>query len=388
METQRCVAGRLARVASRAGALCAGVAVAALGLAGIAPARADILIGQTAGITGPVAAGVAETIAGAKLHFDAVNAKGGIKGEQITLVTLDDKFDPKLAAENAKKLVADAKVMALFLTRGTPPTQAVMPLLEEHKIALVGPSTGAMLLHTPVNRYVFNVRTTYQLEAEKAVDYLITIGMNRVIVVHADDSFGADVLQGANRGFEKGKIVPLAVIKADRQKPDYSTITPVVLKHSPQAVLWIGSGNAVADGVKLLRAGGYEGTFITQSNNASGGFIKSLGDASRGVIVSQVFPNERAFGHPLVKEARDLAVAKGLPEITPAMLEGFAAAKVLVEGLRRASPAPTRRKLLAALEDMKKFDIGGMDISYSAEDHTGLDFVDLSIIGKDGKFRR
>jgi branched-chain amino acid transport system substrate-binding protein len=350
--------------------------------------QADILIGQTAGVSGPVAAGVGETIAGAMLHFDAVNAKGGIKGEKIKLITLDDKFEPKLASENAARLITEHKVVALFLTRGTPPTEAIMPLLAEHKVALVGPSTGAMLLHSPVNPYVFNVRTSYQLEAEKAVDYLATLSMNRVVVVHADDSFGADVLVGANRGFAKAKFTPLEVIKANRQKPDYSKITPVVLKHNPHAVLWVGSSGAVSEGVKLLRAAGYEGTFLTQSNNASGGFIKSLGESSRGVVVSQVFPNERAFGVPMVKEARELAAAKNMGEISPAMLEGFAAAKVLVEGLRRAGSNPTRKKVLAALEDIKKFDIGGMDITYGPDDHTGLDFVDLSIIGKGGKFRR
>jgi branched-chain amino acid transport system substrate-binding protein len=350
--------------------------------------QAEILIGQTAGVSGPVAAGVGETIAGAMLHFDAVNAKGGIKGEKIKLITLDDKFEPKLASENAARLITEHKVVALFLTRGTPPTEAIMPLLAEHKVALVGPSTGAMLLHSPVNPYVFNVRTSYQLEAEKAVDYLATLSMNRVVVVHADDSFGADVLVGANRGFAKAKFTPLEVIKANRQKPDYSKITPVVLKHNPHAVLWVGSSGAVSEGVKLLRAAGYEGTFLTQSNNASGGFIKSLGESSRGVVVSQVFPNERAFGVPMVKEARELAAAKNMGEISPAMLEGFAAAKVLVEGLRRAGSNPTRKKVLAALEDIKKFDIGGMDITYGPDDHTGLDFVDLSIIGKGGKFRR
>jgi branched-chain amino acid transport system substrate-binding protein len=366
----------------------AGIALAAA-LAGLsAHGQAEILIGQTAGVSGPVAAGVGETIAGAMLHIDAVNAKGGIKGEKIRLITLDDKFDPKLAGENGKKLITENNVLALFLTRGTPHTEAIIPHLAEHKVALVGPSTGAMLLHAPVNPYIFNVRTSYQLEAEKAIDYLATLGMNRVVVVHADDSFGADVLVGANRGFTKAKIAPVEVLKANRQKPDYTQITPVILKHNPHAVLWVGSGSAVAEGVKLLRAGGYEGTFVTQSNNASGGFIKSLGEASRGVIVSQVFPNERAFGVPLVKEARDLAAAKNIKEISPAMLEGFAAAKVLVEGLRRASPNPTRKKLLSALEDIRKFDIGGMDITYGPDDHTGLDFVDLAIIGKDGKFRR
>jgi hypothetical protein len=61
---------------------------------------------------------------------------------------------------------------------------------------------------------------------------------------------------------------------------------------------------------------------------------------------------------------------------------------VLVEGLRRAGPNPTGDKVRAALEGIRDFDVGGLSLSYSPSDHTGLDFVDLSIIGRDGKFRR
>ena len=60
----------------------------------------------------------------------------------------------------------------------------------------------------------------------------------------------------------------------------------------------------------------------------------------------------------------------------------------MVEALRRASPNPTRAKVLVALESLRKFDLGGLQISYSADSHTGLDFADLSIIGADGKFKR
>ena len=137
-----------------------------------------------------------------------------------------------------------------------------------------------------------------------------------------------------------------------------------------------------------MRTAGSAAQIVTLSNNASSGFIKSLGANARGVIVTQVFPNERAVTYPMVKEAQELAKTKGLTEISPAMLEGFAAAKVLVEGLKRAGPKPSREKIQAALEGLRKFDLGGLEVSYSPEDHTGLDFADLSIIGTDGKFRR
>ena len=70
------------------------------------------------------------------------------------------------------------------------------------------------------------------------------------------------------------------------------------------------------------------------------------------------------------------------------MMEGFAGAKVLVEGLRRAGPNPTGVSLTAALNGLKNFDLGGMELSYGPADHTGLDFVDLSIVGADGRFAR
>ena len=106
------------------------------------------------------------------------------------------------------------------------------------------------------------------------------------------------------------------------------------------------------------------------------------------MIVAQVFPNERSIAYPMVKEELELARAKGLPEVSPAMLEGFAAAKVLVESLRCASPKPSREKIQSALEGLRKLDIGGLEVSYSPQNHTGLDFADLSIIGNDGKFKR
>ncbi|MDP2031986.1 MAG: ABC transporter substrate-binding protein [Polaromonas sp.] len=351
-------------------------------------AQAQLLIGQTAGFTGPVGAGVKETTDGAKLYIDAVNAKGGVNGQKIELISLDDKFDPKLAGENALKLIEEKEVLAMFLTRGTPHTEAMLPHLEKFGVPLIGPSTGAMVLHQPVKKQVFNVRATYQREAEKAVTHLNSMGITRIGIVYADDSFGADGVAGAQKGLVAAKLQPAVLEKFNRSKPDFAPIAPKVVASNAQAIIMVASGQAVVDGTKAFRAAGSAAQIVTLSNNASSGFIKSLGDNARGVIVTQVFPYERSIAYGLVKEAQELSKAKGTGDISPAMLEGFAAAKVLVEGLRRAGPKPTREKIQAALEGLRKFDIGGLEVNYSPEDHTGLDFADLSIIGTDGKFRR
>jgi ABC-type branched-subunit amino acid transport system substrate-binding protein len=361
--------------------------ISALLVALAAPAVAQIKIGQTAGFTGPAASGVREITDGAKLYIDAVNARGGVGGQTVDLTSLDDKFDPKLAAENARKLI-DQGVVAMFLTRGTPHSQAVLPVLAEHKLVLVGPSTGAMALHRPVHPWVFNVRATYQREAERAVQHLFLIGMQRIAVIQVDDSFGADAATGALRGFASQKVAPSVHLKYDRTKPDLTPLIPKVVQADPQAVLFIGTGFTVAEGVSQLRAAGSRAQIVTLSNNASSGFVKSLGDHARGTIVSQVFPYERSLGAPIVKEAHDLLQARGGGELTPAMLEGFSAAKVLVEGLRRAGKDLNRAGLQRALEGMRRVDIGGLEVSYGPDDHTGLDYAELSIVGADGRFKR
>ena len=358
-----------------------------LAVGGVA-AQAQILIGQTTAVTGPVAASVGETLVGVRLYLDHVNARGGVHGEQIRMITLDDKFEPKLAGENARQLIEEHKVAALFMSRATPHTQAILPHLAKHQIALIAPSTGAMVLHQPVNPLVFNVRSSYQAETEKAVEHLHTLTLQRIAVVHVDDSFGEDCLAGAMKGFDRLKFQPVTVIKADRAKPDYAAIVPELVAAKAQAVIWIGSSVAVSGGVKALRAAGSAAQVVTVSNNASGGFIKQLGDAAHGVIVTQVFPNVRAMGYGINREADALVKAKGDVALSPQMMEGFAGAKVLVEALRRAGPKPTRERIVAALGNMSHYDLGGLELGFGPGDRTGLNFVELSIIGSDGRFRR
>lgn len=349
-----------------------------------ASAHAQIVVGQSVGITGTVAAGVKETTVAAQLLFDSVNASGGIHGQKINLIAVDDKFDPKKTVSNFKELIVDKKAVVLFMPRGTPHTLGVIPLLDEYKIALIGPSTGAMALHSPVSKYLFNVRASYQVETEKAVDYAFQTGASKIGIIHVDDTFGNDALAGAMNGFNKAKKKPLFNLSFNREDPDYAGITAQIKAEQPQRVILIASS---AHAVKIIQGAAGQAKFSTISNNASGGFINNLGSSGPGVVVTQVFPNERNTTIKMVSELTDLAAVKGIQEITPSMMEGFAAAKVLVAALRRSDPSLTREAIHTALESLNT-DIGGMQVIYTPTDHTGLDYADISVIGADGRFRR
>lgn len=370
----------------------AALAAALLLLAPLANAQAPgisadkILIGQTAGFTGSVAGGVKETTDGAKLYINWINNNGGIHGRKIEIVSMDDKFDPKLAAQNAKALIEEKHVFALFLNRGTPHSEAILPVLKQYGVPLVGPSTGADLLHHPVNPYVFNVRAKYQLEAEKGIVQLSTMGMSRISVIHVNDSFGKDALAGAMKGFAAANIKPIGVHSYDRATGKVDEAVKAVLKSDPQATILIGSSANVADMVARVRGAKSGMQLITLSNNSSSAFVKALGDNGRGVIVTQVFPNPSMATTGIALQMRKLSKESTPIALSHQAMEGFAAAKVLVEGLKRAGRNPTRASLMAALDGLRDFDLGGLSVSYSASDHTGTEYVELSMITKNGAF--
>lgn len=347
----------------------------------------EILIGQTAGYTGIVGGSVAETAAGARLYIEYVNANGGVKGRKIRLESMDDAYDSKKAIENAKTLIKDKKVFAMFLTRGTPITEAILPLIKETGTPLIAPSTGAITFHTPVNPLVFNVRSTYQLEGEKAIAQLVSQGIKKIAVIHVDDSFGKDGLAGYLGGFKAVGLQPTGVFTYDRVKADVTEAVTKALALNPEAIVTVGAPKPTAAIVKAMHTKGLYAPVVALSNNSSQSFVKDLGDLGPGVIVMQVFPDPRKISSVLGREMQQLAADKKDFQISHTALEGFAAAKVLVEGLKRAGKTPTRESFIEGLESMKNFDLGGgLTVNYGANDHTGLSFVEASIINKRGTF--
>ncbi|HUP29969.1 MAG TPA: ABC transporter substrate-binding protein [Usitatibacter sp.] len=345
-----------------------------------------VLIGQTAGFTGTQAGAVNENTAGARMYIDWVNKNGGVHGRKIELVSLDDVFDPKKAGANTKILIDEKKVFAMFLTRGTPHNEVIIPLIKAAGVPLVAPSTGAQLLHEPVNPLIFNVRAKYQLEAEKGIVQLTAMGIQRIGVIHVDDSFGKDALAGAVRGFSEANVKPMGIWSYDRTTPKFEAAVEGLLATNPQAAVLLGSGNHVAEIVKQIRAKKSSAQLMTLSNNASSSFVKSLGANAHGVIVTQVFPNPKMATTPIAVQMQKLAKETPNSIVSHQAMEGFAAAKVLVEGLKRAGRKLTRESFIAGLNDLKGYDLGGMKLDYSPSDHTGTEFVELSIVGRRGDF--
>ena len=346
----------------------------------------EVTIGQFAALTGPAAQLGLRMQAGIKAQFDAVNKAGGVNGRQIKLVSRDDGYEPEKALQAVKALLNNDQVFALIGSVGTPTTLAALPVINDAKVPLIGPFTGAQGLREPFSRQLFHVRASYFDETERIVQHLTTLGVKKIAVFYQNDAYGKAGLEGVTRALTKRQMKAVAAATVERNTVDVSKSLDEILKTAPEAVVQISAYKSSAAFIKQARSKGFGGQFFNVSFVGSSALAEELGEAGTGVVISQVVPFPFQGSSAIVREYQQRMTESGQKEFDFSSLEGFLAAKVLTEGLKRAGKSLTRESLITALESLKDYNMGGFTINYSAKSHEGSNFTDLTIIGRGGKF--
>ncbi len=350
--------------------------------------NARIVFGQSAAFSGPAAQLGIQMNRGARIYFDALNAQGGVNGNPIELRTLDDGYEPERCKANTEKFIKE-NVFALFGYVGTPTCVAALPLAEETKTPFFGPFTGAQALREPFNRSVFHLRASYYDETALIVRQLTSLGLKKIAVFYQDDTYGKAGLEGVRRGLKTHALEPVALGTVARNTVDIAAAVAAITPAMPDAIVQIGAYKACAAFIRAARKAGFGGTFFNVSFVGTQALADELGKEAHGIVVSQVMPFPFSTTTPISREYLD-AVRKAAGDAQPnySGMEGYLAAKVITEGLKRAGRNPTRDALVSGLESIQKADFGGFSVNFSPLDHVASHFVDLSMLTGDGKVRR
>ena len=344
-----------------------------------------ILIGQSAALSGPAEQLGKEMKAGAEAYFTVVNKAGGVNGRMIKLMSVDDGYEPDKAAANTKKLIAEDKVLALFGYVGTPTSNAALPIFSAAKVPFVGAFTGAQSLREPFNRYIFNVRASYFDETEQIVAHLVQQGITKIAVFYQNDAYGKAGLAGVERAMKKRMLTIAETGTVERNTTDVAAAVSKLAKSDTNAIIMISAYKSCAAFIRAMKlAGGFQ-QFWNVSFVGSKALSSELGDEGIGVQISQVVPFPWSDVNPIVRDYQKHI--GGASNYSFTSLEGYIAARILVEGLKRAGKTPTRESLVDALAGMSKTDLGGFTVSYSPTNHNGSTYVDLTIISRAGTFR-
>jgi len=371
------------------GCLCVSLAAAASG----APGAEEIVIGQVAPLSGVLADTGKDMVLGAKVYFDAVNAQGGVHGRKIRHVVKDDGYKVEETVRLTQEVIEKDGAVALIGFAGTGNVGELLKqkILEKAGIALVAPYTGGEILRTPFNPYIFHIRAGYADEAEGIVDQLVLLNMKRIGVMYQDDPFGRAGLAGVEAALKKRGLELAGTGAYEKNTDNVTDAVQSLAKANPQAVVMISVNKSTAAFSKQIRVVSTVAQLVNISVVNPKEIVRLIGaDHARGIGIAQVMPYPYSATIAVVKEYQQ-AMKKFAPagaEMSYTSFEEFVGAKVLVEGLRRAGPAPTRDKIIRALETLSSYDVGGFTLHFSPTNRIGSRFVEVTVIGKDGRLLR
>ena len=344
----------------------------------------EVRIGMVNAQSGP-ASGLGKGMrAGAEAVIKAVNAKGGVHGRKITLLVGDDGYEPEKAVDETLKMIEQQKVFSLFGYVGTPTGNAVLPIVKELDVPLVGLFTGAMSLRQPVTRQVFNVRASYDDEAEALVAHFLAKGAKTVGVFYQDDGFGQAVLSGTDKALKRRSMAIAARGTFARNTLAVKTGLAAMLEAKPDAVVMVGPYAPLAAFIKEARAAGLKSQLATVSFVGTDNLVAQVGKEGDGVLISQVVPFPQDDDLAITRACRAALKDAGGEALGFVNFEGCVSARVLVAALDRAGKDLTRKSLVDALQGMQNTDLDGFAVQFSADNHQASNKVFMTQI-RDGK---
>jgi ABC-type branched-subunit amino acid transport system substrate-binding protein len=301
----------------------------------------------------------------------------------------DDGYKVDETVRLTREMLARPEVLALFGFAGTANIGKLLGegVLEQGGAALVAPYTGGENLRTPFNPWIFHLRAGYADETEHMVQQATTLGLRRIAVMYQDDGFGQAGLEGVRQALARRQLALSTAAGYERNTDKVQDAAKRIKESDAQAVIMISVNKPTAAFVKHYRelGGGAQLYNISVVDPAEIVKIAGLRNA-HGLGISQVVPYPYTPRLPAVREYQELLKRYAPGEaVNYTSFEEFLGAKVLVEGLRRAGPNPTRGQVVAALESISSLDLGGITVGYSPRNRIGSRYVEVTVIGSSGR---
>lgn len=348
---------------------------------------AEILVGQSIALTGGLAQFGQAVVRGSKLHIDQVNATGGIGGQRIRLISIDDAGKADKTAENVKQLIETNKVVAIFGGIEGGPCTRSLRISSELKTPFIACLAGSPEMREPFNGYAFTVRAPHFAEFEKILEIAVSHGYTRFAFLHSDSDTGKKHLVNVNKLLALRGLSPaLPLTMSPGVKPQ--SIAEQLLSSDKQAVFNHGSFDFYSDVILQVRAKSANRPAFFAVNSGIAQMSEKLGASGRGVVFTSVVPFPNSGREEIVREFRRVYDTTYGQTAMPSLgeIEGYISARVLVEGLKRAGSRPTRESLTTAMNSLGTINLGGYVVQYGPNDRQGSRYVNTGVIVGDGRF--
>jgi ABC-type branched-subunit amino acid transport system substrate-binding protein len=360
----------------------------------------EIRFGITAAFTGPVKERGRQMKLGIDTAFNLVNEAGGVEGRMLKLIAADDGNEPTRTLEAVKQLYEKEQIFGIIGSIGTATAAAALPYALERRMLFFGAFTGGNVVrHDPPDRYVFNYRPSYAEETDAAVRYLVKlrrIPVRQIAVFAQTDDLGDAGFAGVAKAFRALGISDAAILRLNYKRNTVEVdeaVNQLRLQKLPiKAVIMAASYRAASKFIEKTRDL-FPGMIYTNISGVGGSSLASelalLGPRyASGVIVTQVVPAVSGYSSAVLDYKN--ALVKYFPGEAPdyASLEGFVAANILIQGLKRTGPQLDTERLIDVLENLRNLDLGlGVPLGFGRAEHQASHKIWGTALDENGQYQ-
>lgn len=360
----------------------------------------EIRFGITAAFTGPVKERGRQMKLGIESAFNQVNDAGGIAGRKLRIIAADDGNEPTRTLQAVRQLYEKDQIFGLIGSIGTATAAAAVPFALERRMLFFGAYTGGNVVRRdPPDRYVFNYRPSYAEEADASVRYLVKIRkipIRQIAVFAQTDDLGDAGYAGVAKAYRAMGLNDSAILRLNYPRNtievDEAVNTLRAQKVPVRAIIMSASYRAAAKFIEKTRALFPEMIFTSISGVGGSSLaeeLKLLGPRyTTGVLVTQVVPAVSGYSSAVLEYKN--ALNKYFPGEAPdyASLEGFVAANILIDALKRVGAQLDTEKLVDTLENTRNLDLGlGVSLNFGRSEHTASKKIWGTALDESGRFQ-
>ena len=337
----------------------------------------NIKLGMSNALTGPASYAGKGVSRGATIYFEQLNNSGGINGQQVELIGLDDGYEPDNTIKNIKNLIIQEEVLALLNFMGTPSSHAVLPILKQSNIPYLMPLTGADFLRIPVIDNIFNLRASYLQEAQAQIEFLVEVKkVSKIALVIQADEFGLSAQRSYEQILKQYNLEAVITERYKRNSNDIERVLDNLTTIPLDAVIFVGTYQPLSYLINLGYEQGIRAYFSTLSFISSSYLFARLEHPSK-VIVSEVIPSPYECQWRICKKfIRDMKQA-GYVDFNKFQLEGYINAHIFSLVAKQCGTTLTRSCLMNKFNSFE-YKRGGLNVAFSPDNHQGLNQVYLS----------
>src|SRR5207302_10568076 len=191
----------------------------------------EIVIGTHQDLSGPIKVWGVPVSNGMKMAVEEINAAGGINGRKLRMILEDNGYDPKKAVLASQKMVERDKIFAMIGPMGSPTVLAAQDILFDAGVLQLVALTADEFTFKfdpakPQERLKFNNLLPYVERTRAAVKYMMEWkNFKKPCVMHQDDEYGKNVLDGFTQQLEAKKVTPASVTSYKRRASDFTAQT-------------------------------------------------------------------------------------------------------------------------------------------------------------------